>query len=167
MANGMQTGTLESGGWFQIYKPTQGYWTRLFTAIGAGAFILWGASWIFNKLSVYKSTQYGLYIQVIPAVVFLVVLGYLLYWAVGRKPSTVDFFVSVEGEMKKVNWSSWPEVIGATKVVILFVVILSLMLFLVDTIFMLFFSSIGVLKGPGFMAAILGLYEFFKSTFGG
>ena len=45
-----------------------------------------------------------------------------------------------------VNWSKKQEVIGATKVVILFVILMSIMLFLVDSLFMLFFSEIGVLK---------------------
>jgi preprotein translocase SecE subunit len=165
MANGTQTTDLEAGKWFQLYKPTQGYWTRMMTAVGAGALILWGASWIFEKLSIYHGTDYGLYIQVGAAVVYIGILGYLLYWAVGKKASTVDFLISVEGEMKKVNWSSWPEIIGATKVVILFVVIMSLMLFVVDTFFMLFFSSIKVLKGPGFYSVFESIGSYFKNLF--
>ncbi len=141
---------MEHGKWFQLYKPTQGYWTRMGTAVGGGALILWGASWLFEKLSVYRSTEYGLYIQVITAIVWIVGLGLLLFWVAGKNASTVDFFIAVEGEMKKVNWSTWPEIIGATKVVILFVILMAIMLFIVDLFFMTFFSSIGILKGQGF-----------------
>jgi preprotein translocase SecE subunit len=155
----------EHSKWFQLYKPTQGYWTRMSTAVGAGALILWGASWIFEKLSVYHGTDYGLYVQVGAAVLYIGVLGYLLYWAVGKKQSTVDFLISVEGEMKKVNWSSWPEIIGATKVVILFVVLMSLLLFVVDTFFMLFFSSIKILKGPGFYSVFESIGTYIRNIF--
>jgi len=156
---------MERGKWFQIYKPTQGYWTRMLTAVGGGAMILWGASWLFNKFSVIRSTEYGLLIQVAVAVVYIVVLGFLLYWAAGKNTSTVDFFISVEGEMKKVNWTSRPEIIGSTKIVILFVIFVSLMLFIVDTFFMLFFSEIGVLKGPGFVSVFQGIFQYFRNVF--
>jgi preprotein translocase SecE subunit len=162
MANATQTTNVERGKWFQWYKPTQGHYTRLSTAIGAGALVVWGASWIFGKLSVYQATSYGLGLQVGAALAYIGVLGYLLFWAVGKNPGTVDFLISVEGEMKKVNWSTWPEIIGATKVVILFVVMMSCMLFIVDYGFMMLFSSLGVLKGPGFGSLISQIIHFFK-----
>ena len=73
---------------------------------------------------------------------------YLVFWLVGRKRSTVDFMIATEGEMKKVNWSSRKEVLGATKVVIFTVLALGLMLAIVDFVFMLVFSLIGVLRIP-------------------
>jgi preprotein translocase SecE subunit len=48
--------------------------------------------------------------------------------------------------MKKVSWSTKREVVGSTKVVILFTVLLAIMLFVVDVIFLLFFSWIQVVK---------------------
>ncbi|MBU0641058.1 MAG: preprotein translocase subunit SecE [Planctomycetes bacterium] len=54
--------------------------------------------------------------------------------------------IATEGEMKKVNWSSKKEVIGATKVVIVTVLALGAMLFIVDIFFMTVFGGIGVLK---------------------
>jgi preprotein translocase SecE subunit len=50
--------------------------------------------------------------------------------------------------MKKVSWSTRKEVIRSTKVVIFSVIVLGIFLFLADIMFMLFFSSINVLKGP-------------------
>lgn len=132
--------------WFRIYKPTQGYWTRLCTAIGAGLFVLWGASWLFGKLSVYRESVYGQYIQAGVSIAWILVWGYVLYWVLGRNAKAVDFFISVEGEMKKVNWSSRQEVTGATKVVIMFVALLSIMLVVMDTLFLTLFREIGVLK---------------------
>lgn len=150
---------IDEASWFQFYKPSQGYWTRLGTAIGGSIMILWGAAWIIRKLEVYRSADYGQYIQIGAAVLWILIFGLLLYWLAGRNRSTVDFFISVEGEMKKVNWSTWPEVVGATKVVILFTFLTSLILFLVDTGFMLFFSTIGILK-----ATSIG--DVFRSLFG-
>ena len=48
--------------------------------------------------------------------------------------------------VKKVNWSTKREVIGSTKVVILFTFLMAAMLFAVDLIFQNFFNWIGVLK---------------------
>jgi preprotein translocase SecE subunit len=33
-----------------IYKPDQGYWTRLLSALGFGALIAWGAMWVWDEL---------------------------------------------------------------------------------------------------------------------
>jgi len=76
----------------------------------------------------------------------LVVLGYLLFRFLGQSHAVVDFMIATEGEMKKVNWSTRREVLGATKVVIVSVIALGLMLFVVDVFFMFFFDAIGVLK---------------------
>ncbi|MCH7993750.1 MAG: preprotein translocase subunit SecE [Planctomycetes bacterium] len=55
--------------------------------------------------------------------------------------------IATEGEMKKVSWSSKEEVIGSTKVVIMFTFMLALFLFVVDMVFQQVFKWIGVLKG--------------------
>ncbi|MFQ6049008.1 MAG: preprotein translocase subunit SecE [Phycisphaerae bacterium] len=54
--------------------------------------------------------------------------------------------IATEGEMKKVSWSTRREVIGSTKVVIAVVIMLAVMLFVVDTVFAVFFNFIDVLK---------------------
>jgi len=161
MAGGRKiTRSSQRGQWFSVYKPTQGYWTRLCTAVGAGTFVLWGAHWLFQKLEVYTTTQTGQLIQIGIPVLWIVIWGLALYWVLGRKAGTVDFFIAVEGEMKKVNWSTKQEVLGATKIVMMFVMLVGVMLFLVDAMFMLFFWSINVLK--------LGdMGDFIRSVFGG
>ena len=149
MANKTSTTNAEQAQWFSVYKPTQGYWTRLCTALGSAALVAWGAHWLFQKMEPYGTTPTGQYLQVGVTLLWIVAWALVLYWLIGRNARTVDFFVAVESEMKKVNWSSKQEVIGATKVVMLFVVLLSLMLFAVDILFMLFFSAIGVLREAG------------------
>lgn len=155
--------TSQQAQWFSVYKPTQGYWTRLGTAVGSGAFVLWGAHWLFEKLEVYRMTETGLFIQLGVPGAWIVAFGLMLYWLIGRNSKTVDFFIAVEGEMKKVNWSTKQEVIGATKVVMLFVLLVSMMLFVVDAIFMIFFRTIGVLK----LGEIGSFTEIIRGLFGG
>lgn len=162
MANEAQQ--VNQAGSFRLYKPTQGYWTRLLTAIGGGALVLWGASWIFRQFGGYSNQQYGLYLQAGAAILWIAIFGYLLFWLVGKKPTTVDFLIAVEGEMKKVNWSSWPEVIGSTKVVILFTLLMSILLVIMDTLFMAIFSGLGVLKGPGIGSILSDIVKVFTRS---
>ena len=48
-----------------------------------------------------------------------------------NKPSNVDFLIATDSEMKKVNWTSRKELIGSTKVVIIFMFLIALFLFVV------------------------------------
>lgn len=146
--------------WFSFYKSTQGYWTRMCTTIGWGMIVLWGASFLFKKLSVYRSSDIGQYVQMGVAIMWMLGMGFLVYYLAGRHRSCCDFLIAVEGEMKKVSWSTRREIIGATKVVVLFTVLTSILLFVIDTMFMVFFSSIGVLKiggGSGIIKQLFGL----------
>jgi len=81
------------------------------------------------------------------AVAFMLAGGVLLYWVVGVNRKANDFFIATEGEMKKVSWSTRAEIIRSTKVVIVTVVLMAILLFVVDILFMEFFRAIGVLKG--------------------
>ncbi len=138
------------GGFFAQYKPDQGIWTRRGTFIGAGLLIAWGAAFLKGQLSIYEDrigkdwwampVTYGI------PILFAVVLAALAWRIsfVNRKSS--DFMIATEGEMKKVSWSSKREVIGSTKVVILFTVLLAVLLFAVDLLFQSVFKYIDVLK---------------------
>jgi preprotein translocase SecE subunit len=131
---------------FRIFKPGQGLHVRWLTAAGAGIIILSGGHFVYTWLRLpFGENLWARYL--IP--VALILLGaYLVYWLVGKRPSSVDFMIATEGEMKKVNWSTRKEVLGATKVVIFTVLALGFLLSLVDLLFILFFSWIGVLKLP-------------------
>jgi preprotein translocase SecE subunit len=143
---------------FSIYKPGQGRYTRLGTVGGAAVVGLAGASYLYDKLSVIRDANVGwtLWVQAGVPVVALGLMALLVYWLVGAKAGACDFLIATEGEMKKVNWSTRREVVGSTKVVITLVLILAVVLFVVDAIFTVFFSSLGVLKILG-VKELLGL----------
>ena len=137
------------GTFFEIYKPSQGYYTRMCTAIAGGIMVLGAGNFLWTQLEAVRSAdeQWTLWLQVgIPTAV-VVGLGLLLYWVVGRKRGTCDFLIATEGEMKKVSWSTRGELIGSTKVVIAATIMLALLLCAVDLLFIRFFQFIGVLRG--------------------
>jgi len=141
-------------GFLELYKPGQGYYTRVWTGAAAALFIFWGAHWLFTKLGVFNSKV----LQVAFAVAVILGFGLWAYHLLGRSRKVGDFLIATEGEMKKVNWTSRREIIGSTKVVIFVVISMTIILFLVDLFFMAFFSGIGVLKGPGFIQTVRAMF---------
>ena len=95
---------------FTLYKPGQGYWTRMLTAVGAGIMILSGVAWMVAQLSLIQS-EYTTYIQGAVAAVVILVSGGVLWWLL-NKPRIVDFMIATEAEMRKVNWPNRRETIG-------------------------------------------------------
>ena len=66
-----------------------------------------------------------------------------------NKPRVVEFLIATDSEMKKVNWTSRAELMGSTKVVIVFMVLVSVILFFFDTFFGQLFYMLKILKvGP-------------------
>ena len=138
------------GGGFalRLYKPGQGYYTRMGTAIGIGILALWGAYALMKQLdSSALSDTYKLPVQYGLPTGLLVAGGVLVYWLVGLSRKANDFFIATEGEMKKVRWSSRKELTRSTKVVVFTVLVLGVFLFVCDVGFMLLFRAMGVLKG--------------------
>lgn len=136
-----------SGGFFHQYKPEQGKATRTGTVAAAGALIAWGAYFIWDRLQVYEGDEWWrLLITTGIPLAFAVVLGALVWRYSFAHPKTGDFMIATEGEMKKVNWSSRKEIIGSTKVVILFTLLMAIYLFAVDLGFQKFFHFIGILR---------------------
>jgi len=148
----------EGGGFaLRLYKPGQGYYTRLGTAIGIGVLAVCGAYFLMNQIeslnldpSVLLPLQYG-----VPAG-FLIAVGIVVYWLVGLSRKANDFFIATEGEMKKVRWSTRKELTRSTKVVVFTVIVLGVFLFMCDIGFMLFFRTIGVLKAAPSLARLFG-----------
>lgn len=136
-------------GFFEIYKPGQGYHTRVGSAMGGGALLCWFAYFVWDKLSVLETSPTTKIIQAAVPVAILAVFGVLGYWLLALNRRICDFLIATEGEMKKVNWTSRKDILGSTKVVIAVMLFLCVLLFVVDVGFMLFFNSIGVLKGGG------------------
>lgn len=148
----------KTGGGLRFYKPGQGYFTRLGTAIGAGVLTVWGAFFLLDELSGLLDPNAGYYypVQYGVAVGFIVVMGALIYWIVGLNRKANDFFIATEGEMKKVSWSSRQEVVRSTKVVIVTVVLMAAFLFLADILFMEIFGALQVLKTPSMLERLFG-----------
>jgi len=148
--------TTRKGGFFTIYKRGQGYWTRMGTALAAALISILFAQFVYNQM---RNMSYGknaaqqpLYIPVQICVgVGLGILFVFMFiaWRLMNKPSHVDFLIATDSEMKKVNWTTRKELIGSTKVVIVFVILISAILFLLDVLFGYFFQLIRVLEfGP-------------------
>ena len=82
------------------------------------------------------------------AAAVIILIGFIVaYYFCAMKPAAVEFLISTDMEMKKVNWSTQKDIISSTWVVIFAAVLLAATLFLVDLGFQQFFKAIGVLVG--------------------
>jgi len=141
------------GGFFTIYKRGQGYWTRMGTALGAAFIAALTADFVYVQMKAipYATDAAGqpLYIaKSVCAGSALGVLAIILFfvWRAMNKPSNADFLIATDSEMKKVNWTSRRELIGSTKVVVIFMFLTALFLFLCDIVFIFIMRLINVLK---------------------
>ncbi len=73
----------------------------------------------------------------------------IAYYLTGVRPGMVDFLISTDMEMKKVNWSSRKEILGSTWVVIGACVLIAGFLHGIDQGISWFFRAIGVLVNAG------------------
>jgi len=87
------------------------------------------------------------YLQTGVASGLLLIGAVFLYWYVGVARRPVEFLIATDGEMKKVNWTSYREVKGSTIVVIVATFLIAGLLFVVDMGFSWVFRAIGVLEG--------------------
>ncbi|MCK4874182.1 MAG: preprotein translocase subunit SecE [Phycisphaerales bacterium] len=140
-----------------IYKKDQGYWTRLMSAIGGGALTLAGASWAAAQFKDvhWFGIQESIYLMGGVGATIFIVAGAFIYFLVYHKPSTGEFLIATEGEMRKVHWSTRKEILGSTTVVIIIALTIAMILFGADALFALFFRIVGVLKTGTSEAIIL------------
>lgn len=131
-----------SDGFFHIRKRGQGYWTRMGTAGGAGLVLALMLTFIFSERDTFNLSA-GWAEGVCG--VFALVYGLTVFYFMNR-PTSVDFLIATDSEMKKVNWASRAELMGSTKVVILFMFVIAIYLFIMDIAFGYFFWAIGVVK---------------------
>ena len=151
-------------GFFTIYKRGQGYWTRMGTALAAGLLIALTTWFFYQQLPVWLTPAFtpanATTVQAVAAratarnatlgICAAMLIGFgALAWRLMNKPGNADFLIATDGEMKKVNWTSRRELIGSTKVVIIFMFLIAFILFAIDIIFGYFFQLIRVLDtGP-------------------
>jgi len=148
-------------GFFHVYKPGQGYWTRLGTVISAVILLIMIGRFLYTTLAETivigrsKLADGTEILKHLPKAWAGGIVGGLMIaaafwlWRTLNRPSVVDFFIATETEMKKVNWTSKKDLIGSTKVVIFFMLLIAAALFLIDIAFGYLFALVGVLKqGP-------------------
>lgn len=131
-----------------IYKPGQGYYTRMLSAVGVGVIVLSGVAWLWEKMTTIDSIprDQELYYQGGMAVIVIAFFGAVVYFLL-NKPRIADFMIATEAEMKKVNWPSKKEIIGSTWVVICGTAFIALLLWVINLGFAELFIRIGVLEG--------------------
>ena len=131
-----------------MYKPGQGYYTRMLSAVGIGVMVLSGVGWFWEKMTTIQAIpkRQMLYYQGGMAVTVIAVFGIIVYLLL-NKPKIADFMIATEAEMKKVNWPSKKEIIGSTWVVICGTAFIALLLWLINIGFAWFFTEIHLLEG--------------------
>jgi preprotein translocase subunit SecE len=160
-----RTEAVQRSGFFTIYKKGQGYWTRICTAGGAVLFLVFLMSFLYRYLPIWirpfivPDNAVGAQADAATATAERIAIGIcaavgLLFvffaWRIMNKPDNADFLIATDSEMKKVNWTSQKELVGSTKVVIFFMLVIATVLFLIDVIFGYFFWLITVLKARPF-----------------
>ena len=157
----------EGGGFFHIYKKGQGYWTRMGTAAGAALITALTLSFLYHQMPVWTRPLFDKSEKIADPVAkaaaaaqaittaknvtigfcaaLLLGVALLVFWLM-NKPANADFMIQTDSEMKKVNWTSRKELMGSTKVVIIFMFLIAFLLFSFDIIFGYFFYLIGVLQ---------------------
>ena len=137
-------------GFFHIYKPGQGYWTRMGTAGAATLIAALTAHFLYSNLHVWLQNM-GVSADAARPTSIYIIAGLLIafaafvFWMM-NKPANADFLIATDSEMKKVNWTSRKELIGSTKVVIIFMFLIAALLFVFDIVFGYLFYFLDVLK---------------------
>lgn len=128
-----------------VYKKGQGFWTRLGTGVASAGLILLTANFAYRQLIGPLRGQ--------PVVLWAIVGGIIAVgaggaWFLMNRPTNADFLIATDSEMKKVNWTTRQELIGSTKVVILFMFTIAVLLFVTDIVFGYLFHFMDVLRSP-------------------
>jgi preprotein translocase subunit SecE len=126
-----------------LYKPMQGWYARVYTVLGLGLILAAGAWKVFDASIEYSpGLRFGL------PLVFLGTLGWVIFRIV-HFPPFAEFLIATEAEMNKVSWTNKDDLIRATTVVLATVVLMTVFLFMVDTVWTLVLRMIGVLQFGG------------------
>ncbi len=137
---------VEHAGGLSVYKSGQGYYTRMGTVIGVGLVTMLGILWAWDYLRDIRIPGVNeLYVAAAGAILLGGIIVAVMYYLVFVKPSTVDFLIATEGEMKKVNWSTRREIIGSTTAVITTAIIIAVFCWGLEIGFIAFFRAIKVL----------------------
>ena len=119
-----------------IYKPGQGFYTRICSAFAFAIIAGLGCRRLYQVL---QATDLDLWVKIMVPAGLFVVLSLLVFWLVNTR-SLADFMIAAEGEMKKVSWSSRQEITVSTLIVIVVVIVMSVLLGTTDMGFRTFFA---------------------------
>ena len=134
----------------EIYKRSQGKYTRVLSFVGVMAIVVIGAYVLGESLKAWTTRKVGsdyvanYYVAYGVPTVIVLAAAVLMFWFVNR-PASADFLIATEGEMKKVSWSSRREISGSTKVVIVTTLIMAGVLFGVDFMLAELFKWLGIM----------------------
>jgi len=132
-----------------IYKAGQGYYTRLGTVLAVALLGLLGMVWLWDYAArIPLGSLNPVYVAAGTCILIGAILTAIAYWVIYLHPRTSDFLIATEGEVKKVNWSTPREIWGSTAVVISTMVLLTILVFVVDQVFVFLFTAIRVLDVP-------------------
>lgn len=125
-----------------LYKRTQGKITRqvtaasLFVTIALGC---WQLSVMLKTWSWLQARALGLEYAIPGA---LIALGGWFSYRLVNYPPFADFLIAVEAEMAKVSWPSRRELVRATIVVLVTMLVLTIMLSVYDTVWSLLLDKL-------------------------
>lgn len=124
-----------------LYKRNQGRLARQLTAGALILLVVAGAYTMSQGLltSMRRDVRVG-----VP--ILISVVGFWLIFRLVNFPSFAEFLISVQGEMNKVSWASWDELVRATIVVLSTMFVLGIVLFVYDSWWTWFLSLIRVLQ---------------------
>jgi len=125
----------------KVYKATQGRLVRQVTLAVLLAAVVLG-SYQFSEAYLLDASR----LVKLGVPVLLFVLGSWSVYRLIHWPRFADFLVAVQGELDKVNWSTWEYLIRATGVVLVTMVIASAFLWMCDFAWVNLFEFIGFLR---------------------
>ena len=131
----------------KMYKPGQGKYTRISTAVGIGLIVTFGIYWFLEELRSVITSNTEYWLGGIAA--GLVVIAAVLTWWALNKPKIADFMIATETEMRKVNWPTRKEIIGSTWIVIAGTFMIVFILLVVDVGFFKLFQAINIIDTGG------------------
>lgn len=126
------------------FKPSQGRLVRQLTMFGVWAVFL-SAAYKFFEMPFVNYPILGNTESRFGVAVLIGLVGMWFGYRLVNWPSFADFLVSVESEMVKVSWPSKAELYSSTIVVLVMFLLLGLLIFGFDMIWVWVFTRIGVL----------------------
>jgi preprotein translocase subunit SecE len=136
----------------ELYKPMQGWYARVYTAMALGLIVLAGA-WRVYEASMelswsWRGVNLDPLVRGTPPAIFAIVLGWGVFRLV-QFPPFAEFLIATEAEMNKVSWTSRDDLYRATTVVLTTVLLMTVFLFGVDWLWSNLLQVVGVLKFGG------------------